>query len=269
MYRELVTSRNHNPKRANLYNITNKINCIGEMKPMTSRRIKNKLIGYYDSMYDFGDYKRKKHNVFHPIVTLTLPSPQLVDDNTIKRELLSRFIDKAKERYDIKMYYWVAEAQENENLHFHILTDRFIDHKWARSYWNQRCDTLGMIDAFEAKHGHRNPPTEQCKKIESLAASSKYVTKYTTKLDQYRGVQGRLHGMSDMLRGFKLFSDYPTASTFDRLEDWVDHGYLHKTINEEVAVYSGQIRPLLKALRPKFYNEWREWNQQQAKQMYI
>src|SRR6516225_23598 len=251
-------------RKSNLFEATKKPNCIGAMKPHIARKLRSRLVTYYDMMYDSGQVFREQKKIFHPIITMTLPVPQEEDDNTIKREVLMRFLEKMKEKYETKMQYWVAEPQKNENIHFHILTDRFIEHRWARSCWNVRCESLGMITAFELKHGHRDAPTEQVARIRSLSNSAKYVTAYTTKIEDSRGIQGRLHGESDMLKMVKSFTFEPDFGTYNRLEGWSSQGYLHKTVKEGVAVYSGDMRSLLREQRPKFYQKWREFNRLQA-----
>lgn len=82
------------------------------------------------------------------MITLTLPSKQIHDDNTIKRECLNQFLIEAKRRWKMKRYIWRAEKQENGNLHFHLIVDKFIPHQEIRDVWNRIVNKLGYVDHY-------------------------------------------------------------------------------------------------------------------------
>lgn len=84
-------------------------------------------------------------------VTLTLPSKQMHDDKFIKRNLLNRFLITAERNFSVKNYFWRAEAQENGNIHFHILIDTYINWRQLRDTWNQICKDFGYIEAYQNK----------------------------------------------------------------------------------------------------------------------
>lgn len=89
----------------------------------------------------------------HPLIflTLTLSSKQIHDDNTIKRELLNPFIIWLKEEKKAKNYFWRAEPQKNGNIHFHIITDIFINANELNTKWNKLQNKLGYIDRYAEK----------------------------------------------------------------------------------------------------------------------
>jgi hypothetical protein len=173
-----------------------------------------------------------------------------------------------KDNYDIRTYYWVAEAQKNENIHFHVLLDRFIEMEWVRKYWNGRLELLGYIDEFEKVHGHRKAPTEQVATIKQLANSSRYVTKYVTKTDEHRGLQGRLHGISDLLRGFSAFKTDDTERVEYAAKRAVKEGILRELENDKCRLYVGDIRLALQKYERDLHAEWRDWNVQNIQRMY-
>ena len=61
-------------------------------------------------------------------ITLTLPSKQIHSDNEIKSKCLNQFLIELKKNHSVSRYIWKAEKQENNNIHFHIIADKFI--KW-------------------------------------------------------------------------------------------------------------------------------------------
>jgi len=225
----------------------------GFISETTRKGLKKKLSLYYDAMLIVGSSYRRKYNICHPIITLTLPSTQMHDDNTIKRECLTRFVDLMCRKFDVRFYYWIAEKQKNGNIHFHVLADRFIEWQWVRKAWNTRLETLGYLDAFEQKNGHRNPNSTDIQMIRSLSKSSDYVTKYTSKADQQGGIQGRLHGECDKLKELKKMKMYSFSEWDIKLSEWIDRDIVRVFESEHAVVLYGNIYKLLQKEAPKTY----------------
>jgi len=83
-------------------------------------------------------------------ITLTLPVLQRHKDETIKSECLNQFLTEIRQN-GTKNFVWVAESQENGNIHFHIATDSYIDRLEVRKRWNRIIQKLGYIQAFQEK----------------------------------------------------------------------------------------------------------------------
>jgi len=97
-------------------------------------------------------------------VTLSLSSKQIHTDQVIKSRLLDQLIHEAKKRWNVDLYVWRAEKQENGNIHFHIITDKFIPYNELRNVWNRIQGKLGYIAGYrknrleEHKHGFHYVP---------------------------------------------------------------------------------------------------------------
>ena len=63
-------------------------------------------------------------------ITLTLSASQTHDDKEITAILLNSFLNAMRRKWNVERYVWKAEKQENGNIHYHILTDKFI-------YWRE------------------------------------------------------------------------------------------------------------------------------------
>ena len=81
----------------------------------------------------------KKHNPKYmcTFLTLTLPSEQRHTDDEIVRHCLNPFLVYARKYFHVKYYIWKKELQQNGNIHFHLVTDKFIDHAALRRAWNR------------------------------------------------------------------------------------------------------------------------------------
>ncbi len=115
-------------------------------------------------------------------VTLTFMN-KVEDEQGV--DLLRKFLDNAKKRFDDFQYIWVAERQtkNNEfkgNVHFHIITNKYWKiEKWWK-YWvalqkkngvHPRDESFNPSSAFDVKQ-------IQTKNVKAIGS---YVTKYVTK----------------------------------------------------------------------------------------
>lgn len=83
-------------------------------------------------------------------VTLTLPSKQKHTDKEITEFCINPFLAYSRKYFKIRYYVWKKELQKNGNLHFHFVTDRYIDALSLRRAWN-RIINRGYIDGVKEK----------------------------------------------------------------------------------------------------------------------
>ena len=114
-------------------------------------------------------------------LTLTLPSKQIHDDKEIINICLNSMLNELRMWHNIKNYIWRAELQKNGNIHFHILTDRFIPWYDARNRWNRIVNKLGYVDRFHEKHGHRTPNSTDIHSTRRVKNLKAYLVKYMVK----------------------------------------------------------------------------------------
>lgn len=137
-------------------------------------------------------YSANEKKVFNPkfgtsfkfkvgFITLTLPSQQRHTDKEIKSLLLNQFLIEAKKKWSMVNYVWKAEKQGNGNIHFHILTDKFIPHWELRQCWNRICNKLGYVDEFQKIHKKKNPNSTDIHSLYKIKSVYSYITKYMTK----------------------------------------------------------------------------------------
>lgn len=165
-------------------------------------------------------------------ITLTLPSKQIHTDNEIKSKCLNQFLIELSKYHKVSQYVWRSEYQKNGNIHFHILTNRYIFWNDIRNRWNRIINKLGYVDRYRdnLKEYHKNGfqvradllktwPLEQQKKayaeglktdfhnpnsidihkIDNISQIQKYLTKYLTKEEQSK--QPNLNSQSEELKG--------------------------------------------------------------------
>jgi hypothetical protein len=169
----------------------------------------------------------------HTFITVTLSSRQVHCDKTIKREVLNHFLIYLKRHYGVVNFVWKAELQENGNIHYHILTDKYIPHEELRAHWNNAQNRLSYVDMFE----HDNPNSTDIHSLRRVRNVMAYVGKYMAKKIVpsksktvtsivTRPICGHVWGRSDGLNNlqpFSLHNDIELTEWFDMQINSVEH----------------------------------------------
>ena len=125
--------------------------------------------------------------------TLTFVAP--VDDRS-GVAILNKFLTSARKSFAKLQYFWVAERQDNGNIHFHIILNKRLPVRrwnalWVMAQYNAGlvgCDKFGQeISKIEIIHRYENDTVHKVfnpldiKKVKSISGLSGYLTKYITK----------------------------------------------------------------------------------------
>jgi hypothetical protein len=214
----------------------------GYMSHKTKIKVKDYLHNWINSVDRFFIGKRaarRKAGVQFVFVTLTLPAYQNHTDQEIKTRALKPFIQQLIRKHNVRNYLWVSETQKNGNLHFHLVIDRKMDYMVLRRLWNTYMSDLNYIQDYRdgQQHTHKNgfnyrseleqhwpkesqllayktgtaenwtnPNSTDIKRIQHVRNLPSYLTKYITKSDGSRPIDGRLWGCSDTLRDVKAIN---------------------------------------------------------------
>lgn len=89
-------------------------------------------------------------------ITLTLPSKQIHPTSEITKECFERFLNEVRTRCKVNNYVWRLEFQENGNVHYHLVTDVFIDYRLVQNIWNRVINYLGYVDRYAAEMSKLN-----------------------------------------------------------------------------------------------------------------
>lgn len=91
------------------------------------------------------------YNFRNAFLTFTLPSEQRHATSEILTECWERLLTQFRNVLKMRNYVWKLEFQENGNLHFHLITDTYIDFHYARKAWNVIINRLGYVDVYAEK----------------------------------------------------------------------------------------------------------------------
>lgn len=158
-------------------------------------------------------------------ITLTLPSVQRTCTKEVTTNLLNNFLTEIRQRTNMTNYVWRLEFQKNGNVHYHIVTDTYLDYFLVQKIWNRILKLNGYIESYQQKFknlslseynnltnkegktayktivkryakGKRenweNPPTVDTRSVLSKSAIANYISKYFAKDSTDNPIQNKL-----------------------------------------------------------------------------
>jgi len=208
----------------------------------------------------FFSKRHNKHFYFKVnFITLTLASKQMHDDNTIKKELLNQFLTEIRQQFKVKKYLWRAEPQRNGNIHFHILTDQYIHYKEIQTKWNRIQDKLGYVKRYTAQSGKIDPPSTEVKSIKHVKNLAKYLSKYCTKENKERPIQGKQWGLSQNLSKFQRAVTIPCIAMVDELRELRNVFFQHYKQYDYCCCLYVHVNKWKKVIKGLLYNEFLDY----------
>ena len=70
-------------------------------------------------------------------ITLTLPSKQKECTSEVTNQYFNQFLTEIRQQRNMQNYVWRLEFQKNGNVHYHIITDCYLDYFFVRRIWNR------------------------------------------------------------------------------------------------------------------------------------
>jgi hypothetical protein len=143
-------------------------NTEGAISRRAAKRIEKAVVWllYYSKQKTIIDVELQKKFRFRiNFITLTLPAPQQHTDDEVKKVCLNNFLNICRKTFGLVNYIWKAEPQLNGNIHFHLVTDKYIRYDKIQTAWissldllkcreTEESEELSYIDRFQKKIGH-------------------------------------------------------------------------------------------------------------------
>jgi hypothetical protein len=83
--------------------------------------------------------------------TFTLPSKQMHPTVFITKNIWNQFLTELRAHANFKNYVWRLEFQKNGNVHYHLVTDCYLDYFFILKKWNRILKLHGYIQAYQEK----------------------------------------------------------------------------------------------------------------------
>lgn len=187
-------------------------------------------------------------------ITLTLPAAQgTVQDKQLKQSALKQWLEYWKDKLPGFSYVWRAERQGNGNLHFHLITNRYIHFKDLRDSWNKRLEPFGFINAFEKANGHRYPNSTDVHAVKAIRNLGAYIAKYMSKTSESPDtIQGKVWDCSTNLKQKDQCAFPMSAADLDSF-DRIFTSMPYDSFNTD---FCGGVRMTEKEMRKLFPANW-------------
>lgn len=126
-------------------------------------------------------------------ITLTLPSKQRTPTIEVNKNLMNNFLTEVRQRTDMQNYVWRLEFQKNGNVHYHIVTDTYLDYFFILKIWNRILKLNNYIEDYHNKHKdlslvEYNKIYNPDKKIEFNVIAKRYAKGKSNKWEQPNSV---------------------------------------------------------------------------------
>jgi hypothetical protein len=229
-----------------------------KISPAGQKTIQNKINWLYvmaKSRYQKTYSGKEIFNFKINFLTLTLPSKQIHPTFQITNECFNQFLTEIRQRTKMENYLWRLEFQGNGNLHYHIVTDTFIDYFLAQKIWNRIINKLGYVDKFTEKFSSMtlseydratnaakkwnfdvvakrfakataekwtNPPSIDVKVCTSNKAIAYYISKYFGKKSDKNPIQNDLDNEENSF-GLRLWFCSRSLSKLNSVVDYVEN----------------------------------------------
>jgi len=163
--------------------------------------------------------KKLKKTVKWRINIATLTFPNNMQDDKKAVQMLSRWLEMAKYRFNMTTYVWKAEPQERGSIHFHFSTNVYIPFRELNYTWNRELFKNG----FDGTHSN----STDIQPIINVRNMQGYLSEYylnEKKHDGRRQIQcrkwGCSHNLSNAGKDYVYIDDNEAASWFSELSKW-------------------------------------------------
>jgi hypothetical protein len=92
------------------------------------------------------------HNFRISFITLTLPSKQVHPTAVITKVAFNQLLTELRQSYGLQNFVWRLEFQQNKNVHYHLVTDTYVDYYIILKIWNRCVAKMGYVEAYRLKH---------------------------------------------------------------------------------------------------------------------
>lgn len=249
-----------------------------EMSENAQRNLRKKItwLYYLAKSKSITSYSGKKfYNFKIGFITLTLPSKQKHSTNFITKNLLNQFLTEVRQRTKMENYIWRLEFQKNGNVHYHLVSDTYLDYFFIRQIWNRILDNYGYISPYTEKMKNlslsqyvslyknsdknnfeilakryakgckekwKQPNSVDCKNVIGAKKISFYISKYFSKNSDDNPVKNELDSIENM-KGLRLWFCSRSLSKVDAVREFLESfkgeiaDILHSSRKIKIKVY--------------------------------
>lgn len=144
---------------------------VSELSENARRKMKDSLRWLIAASAAKTTYEKKRKQMVEWKINLgTLTFKNNMTDDNLARQILSRWLEMAKYRFNMHSYVWKAEPQSRGAIHFHFSTNVYIPYAELRFTWNRALRKAGLENC--------NENSTDIHAVESIDNIEKYLCDY-------------------------------------------------------------------------------------------
>lgn len=220
----------------------------GYVTPHAKKRLRKALdilVQKSTTHYVYNSFTEKFMPFRMGFITLTIATQKNLKAKESYETLLGKWLRYMKRKQGLKSYVWKAELQKRGQVHYHLMSDVFIDAKTIRWYWNKLQRKAGYLDSFAKIYHHYKPPSTHVRSAIDLGEINAYVAKEMCKgVQNQKSVQGKVWDCSTNLK-INRYSDFLTNEMEALIDDAIQHGFAEVVETEHCTIIKTDSPKLL------------------------
>lgn len=208
----------------------------------------------------FNPISQSTHDFTVSFSTLTVSSKKTIGADEAYKNLLAPWLRYMKSKAGMQNYIWKAELQARGQIHYHLLSNSFIDWKLLRWKWNSLQKKAGYLQEFAREHKHFNPNSTDIHSTKNVQNIEAYLSKYLCKSSQnQKQIAGKTWDCSTNLKQ-KRFSIELDIETHQKIQKGVQLQKLRTWESKEGGVKLYQTNCVESFISQNIlcqYNQWK------------
>lgn len=237
----------HKGRRHNLQ-MNNQKTYSGKVTPHARKRLRKALdilVQKTELHYVNNPFTEKKMPFRMGFITLTIALEKNLKVRESYETLLSKWLRTMKRKQGMKRYVWKAEYQRRGQVHYHLMTDTFLDARTISSEWNKLQKNAGYLKNFALRNGHFKPPSTHVRSAIDLGEINAYVAKEMCKgVQNQKTTPGKIWDCSTDLK-IDRYSDFLTSEMESLIDDAIQHGFAEVVESEHCTIIKTDSPDLL------------------------
>jgi hypothetical protein len=167
---------------------------------------------------------KKEINFRLNFITLTIPELESASNpQEVYKKLLRPFLQWLSKTEKVKSYIWKLELQQRGAIHYHIITNKYIEYYLIRDKWNNLMRKNDMLEIYKKHHGNYNPNSVDIHNVKEVQDMSIYMEKYLAKNKQnQKELNCKIWDCSYNLKAGKLYSQHPSFQNIKAIKEFED-----------------------------------------------
>ena len=235
------TQLNPQPLRKNQFKVAGQATYTGTVTSGVQKRMKKAvdiLLQKSPTIQQFNPHTKSFHSFRVNFITLTISDTRNIDSRMSYDYLLAPWLRTMKRKFGVRDYLWKCELQQRGQIHYHVLTNTFIDWRDIRQCWNKLQWKHGLLDSYMRKYMKWDANSIDVHKLHTIRNVSSYVGKYISKNSQNdKAILSKVWDCSESVK-MDRFAGFADSATWDAIKAGIEEGKIVEFKGDRFTFYA-------------------------------